>query len=273
MDKRNILGEYLRARRGIITPREAGIPDLGRRRVPGLRRDEVAHLAGISADYYLRLERGRDRHPSTQVLESIAHALQLDDETLAYLLALAADQPKRRRHQSPPPEVAPSGTLKLLASLSHPAFVEGCYFDILAANPMAAALSPRLTAGRNQLRDIFLEPEDKSLHEGWDSITECLAASLRHAVGTDFDDPRFTELVTELSLASRRFRELWPRHDIGIQRGTQVVFAHPQVGKLRLNREHLAVSGTSGVHVVIYHADEGTPDGDKLASLAGRVDT
>lgn len=265
-DRPNHLGEYLRARRGLVTPEQAGLVDSGGRRVPGLRREEVAMLAGISADYYLRLERGRDRNPSVQVLESIARVLRLDDENLAHLLSLATDKPQRMRRRRRT-ESVPAGITKLLSGLTQPAFVEDRYFDILAANSMATALSPRLTAGRNQLRDMFLDPAEAALHPDWDGTIECLISSLRQGVGADTDDPRFIELVGELSLASPRFRALWARHDVGVQRGATSVFDHPQVGVLRLNREWLGLSGTDGIHLVIYHADEGSDDADKLALL------
>ncbi|MGE0217301.1 helix-turn-helix domain-containing protein [Mycolicibacterium sp.] len=270
-DKPNHLGEYLRARRGLVTAAQAGIPEVGTRRVPGLRREEVAMLAGISADYYLRLERGRDRNPSVQVLESIARVLQLDDENLAYLLSLAGDKPRRARRRARP-ETVPPGMVKLVATLTQPAFVEGRYFDVLAVNPLATALSPRLTVGRNQLRDMFLDPGEIALHPDWDGTTECLISSLRHSVGTDIDDPRFIELVGELSLASPRFRAMWSRHDVGVQSGTWTLFDHPQLGPLRLNRERLAVSGTDGMYLVIYHPDPGSADADKLALLASSTE-
>ena len=266
-DKPNLLGDYLRARRDIVTPEQAGVADHGRRRVPGLRREEVAMLAGISAEYYLRLERGRDHHPSVQVLEAIARVLQLDDEHLTYLLSLAADKPRSPRRK-PRSETVPSGTMTLLSTLPSPAFVEGRYFDILATNALAPALSPRLSVGRNQLLDVFLHPGEKSLHGDWDGTLQCYVSSLRRSVGPDVGDQRFIELVGELSLASPRFRDLWNRHDVGTQRGAPVPFDHPQVGELTLHRERLAVSGTDGLTLVIYHAEPGTPDAEKLGLLS-----
>jgi transcriptional regulator with XRE-family HTH domain len=263
----NALGEYLRARRELVTPQQAGIPDFGVRRVPGLRREEVAMLAGISADYYLRLERGRDRNPSVQVLESIARVLQLDEDHFAHLLTLVADG-SRRRKRRPRKEIPPPGALKLLDSLSQPAFIEGRYFDILASNRAARALSPGLNAGGNQLRDMFLNPAEQALHPEWEAVTECFIANLRQAVGNDIDDPRFIELTGELSLASPRFRQLWARHEVRGQRGTPIRINHPQVGEMTLNRERLAISGAEGLMLVVYHPDAGSPDADKLALLA-----
>ena len=266
-DSTNALGAFLRARRELVTTQQAGIPDLGVRRVPGLRREEVAMLAGISADYYLRLERGRDRHPSVQVLESIARVLQLDDDHFAHLLTLVAEVPRRRKRR-PRRSAPPVGALKLLGSLVQPAFIEDRYFDILAANPMATALSPRLTAGGNQLRDLFLDPAEQALYPQWENVTECFVANLRQSVGTDVDDPRFIELTGELSLASPRFRQLWARHEVRGQRGTPLLINHPQVGQMTLNRERLTINGTDDQMLIICHPDVGSADADKLALLA-----
>ncbi|MCZ2829149.1 helix-turn-helix transcriptional regulator [Modestobacter sp. VKM Ac-2986] len=263
----NPLGTFLRARRELVTPEQAGIPQLGVRRVPGLRREEVAMLAGISADYYLRLERGRDRHPSVQVLESIARVLRLDDDHFAHLLTLVAEVPRHRRprprRQAPPP-----GILKLLESLPQPAVIEDRYFDVLAVNRTATALSPALAVGRNQLLDLFLDPTVQGMHLDWEQVTECFVANLRQAVGTDVDDPRFIELTGELCLASPRFRQLWARHEVRGQRGTPILFDHPRVGQLTLNRERLSIDGAEGLHLVVYHPDAGSGDAGKLAQLA-----
>ncbi|KAB1945579.1 helix-turn-helix domain-containing protein [Micromonospora sp. ALFpr18c] len=263
----NALGAYLRARRALVTPAQAGIPDGGVRRVPGLRREEVAMLAGISADYYLRLERGRDRHPSVQVLESLARVLHLDDDHLTHLLTLVAEVP-RQRGRRPRRETVPPGALKLLDSLVQPAFIEGRYFDILASNALAEALSSRLAVGGNQLRDLFLDPAEQALYPDWKDVTECLVANLRQSVGTDVDDPRFVEITRELSLASPRFRQLWARHEVRGQSGTALRINHPQIGELTLNRERLSIGGAESLMLVVYHPDAGSSDADKLALLA-----
>ncbi|MEV8371648.1 helix-turn-helix transcriptional regulator [Kribbella sp. NPDC056861] len=261
----NALGDYLRARRELVSPEQAGIQAIGVRRVAGLRREEVAMLAGISADYYLRLEQGRDRNPSVQVLEAIARVLRLDDDTTAYLLTLAADKPRRRPR--PRKETVPAGIVKLVAALPLPAFVEGRYLDVLAANSLATALSPRLVVGGNRLRDVFLDPAEQALFPDWKLATAGLIAGFRDSVGTDTDDPRFIELVGELSLASARFRELWARHDVRRRRGAAMRFAHPQVGELILNREKLIVSGAENLVIAVYHPDPDTEAADKLALL------
>jgi transcriptional regulator with XRE-family HTH domain len=263
----NQLGAFLRARRELVTPQQAGLSDDGLRRVPGLRREEVALLAGISADYYLRLERGRNRNPSVQVLESIARVLNLDDDHLAHLLTTVAEVPRRRARRSSR-QAVPSGALKLLDSLVQPAFIEDRYFDIRASNDLARAISPGLAVGGNQLRDMFLDPAEQALYPEWEANTECFIANLRQAIGQDIGDPRFIELTGELCLASSRFRELWARHEVRAQRGTRLRIDHPQIGELTLNRERLGIAGTNGMMLVIYHPDAGTDDAEKLALLA-----
>lgn len=263
----NLLGDYVRARRELVTPEQAGIPVTGVRRVPGLRREEVAMLAGISADYYMRLEQGRDRNPSVQVLESLARVLRLDDDATAYLLRLGTDRP-RRRTRRPRREAVPPGIAKLVATLPLPAYVEGRYFDVLAANALATALSPRLVAGGNRLRDVFLDPAEQALYPDWEDAGGGMVAGFRESVGTDTDDPRVIELVGELSLASPRFSRLWARHDVVACEGAPKRIDHPQVGALRLNRERLGVGGAEGQTLVVYHPDPGTDSAEKLALLA-----
>ncbi|MFI7454591.1 helix-turn-helix domain-containing protein [Nonomuraea sp. NPDC049714] len=271
-DESNPLGDYVRARRELVTPEQAGIPVMGVRRVPGLRREEVAMLAGISADYYLRLEQGRDRNPSVQVLESLARVLRLDDDATAYLLRLGADKPRRRRRR-PRKETVPPGITQLVATLPLPAYVEGRYFDVLAANALATALSPRLVAGGNRLRDIFLDPAEQALYPDWENATGGMVAGFRDSVGTDTDDPRFIELVGELSLSSPRFSRLWARHDVEACEGAPKRIDHPQVGGLHLHRERLGIGGAPGRTLVIYHPDPGTDNADKLALLASITQT
>ncbi|WP_285103529.1 helix-turn-helix transcriptional regulator [Promicromonospora sp. MEB111] len=267
-EQTNPLGAYLRARRELVTPRQAGLPEAGTRRVPGLRREEVAMLAGISADYYLRLERGRDRNPSVQVLESLARVLHLDDDHFAHLLTLVADAPgQRARQRGRGEETLPDGARKLLDSLVQPAFVEGRYFDVVASNALARAVDPRLDVGGNQLRDLFLDPSAQALYPEWENVTECFVASLRQSAGTDLDDPRFVELVGQLS-ASARFRDLWARHEVRGQRGTPLRIDHPQVGELTVNRERLGIGGAEHLMLVVYHPDSGSDDAGKLALLA-----
>jgi transcriptional regulator with XRE-family HTH domain len=268
-DRDNPLGSYLRARRALVTPEQAGLPPGGNRRVPGLRREEVALLAGISADYYLRLERGRDKNPSAQVLESLARVLHLDEVEQEYLLGLIAPRPRRRRRRTPEERV-PARLHQLLASVQVPAFVEGRAFDVLASNRLAVALSPRLQPGYNRLRSLLLDPEEQAFQQDWTRSTEGFIAAFRKSVGDDTDSPRFVELVGELALSSERFRTLWARHDIrGLEGGTTTV-NHPVVGELRLHRDKLPVDN---LLLVLYYADQGSDSDEKLRLLASMAQT
>ncbi|RZS77519.1 helix-turn-helix protein [Motilibacter rhizosphaerae] len=243
-DEENRLGDYLRARRALVTPEQAGLPAGTRRRVAGLRREEVALLAGISSDYYLRLERGRDRHPSAQVLEALARVLLLDDVETRYLLDLAQPRPRVRTRRRV--ERVPDRLHHLLAALDVPAFVEGRAFDVLASNPAAVALSPRLVPGENRLRSLLLDPAEREFYRDWERGTAEFVAAFRGSIG-ELDgsehDPRVVELVGELSLASGRFRTLWERHDVRRLQGGTTVVDHPVVGELRLHRDKLPVDG------------------------------
>ncbi|MFE9849467.1 helix-turn-helix transcriptional regulator [Streptomyces sp. NPDC005576] len=259
----NRLGTYLRARRELISPEQAGIPPGGNRRVPGLRREEVALLAGISPDYYLRLERGRDKNPSAQVLASLARVLRLDDVERTYLLGLSAARPRTPRRKRP--EHVPARVHQLLAHLKIPAFVEGRAFDVLASNPMAVALSPRLRPGRNRLLSLLLDPEEQAFHEDWPKATADFVAALRTTIGDDIDNPRFVELVGELALSSQRFRALWARHDVRDLGGGTTTVHHPVVGELRLHRDKLPVDD---VILVVYYPDRGSDSDEKLRLLA-----
>ncbi|MFG2072551.1 helix-turn-helix domain-containing protein [Nonomuraea maritima] len=262
-DQDNRLGSYLRARRELVTPEQAGIPAGGNRRVPGLRREEVALLAGISADYYLRLERGRDKNPSPQVLESLARVLRLDDVERTYLLGLAAALPRAPRRRRP--EHVPARLHHLLAHLQLPTFVEGRAFDVLASNAMAVALSPRLQPGQNRLRSLFLDPEEQAFHQDWQKAAADFVAALRTTIGDDTDDPRFVELVGELALSSRHFRTLWARHDVRRLDGGTTTVHHPVVGELRLHRDKLPVDD---VIIVVYYPDKDSDSDEKLRLLA-----
>ena len=262
-EQENRLGAYLRARRALVTPAQVGLPSGGDRRVPGLRREEVAILAGISADYYLRLERGRDANPSLQVLESLARVLRLDEVERAYLLGLAAPRSRPRRRAQP--ERVPARLHELLGQLPFPAFIEGRAFDVIASNALAVAFSPRLRPGQNRLRSLLLDPEEQAFHEDWPSASAGVVAALRTTVGDDTDDARFVELVGELSLASERFRSLWARQDVRVLDGGTTVVHHPVVGELRLHRDKLPVDD---VILVVYYADAGSASHDKLRLLA-----
>lgn len=271
MENTNALGEFLRARRELVRPGEVGINPHGLRRVPGLRREEVATLAGISADYYLRLEQGRDRNPSVQVLEALARVFQLDDDATAYLIGLTRGRP--RRSPRPAVERVPVSIRHLLAQMPMPALVQGKYFDVLAANPTATALSPNIAPGVNRLRSAFLDPRERALYRDWSQATAGVVAQLRAAVGADDSDPRFAALVGELSLRSERFRTLWARHDVHRRTSEISRLHHPEVGDLDLYRDKLAITGTDGQLLVVYHAEPCTDSAHALALLGSLAAT
>lgn len=266
-DRDNALGGFLRARRELTTPEQAGLDRAGSRRTPGLRREEVALLAGISVEYYVRLEQGRYRHPSTQVLDALARVLRLDEESAAYLRSLAEEPPVRRRPRRRA-EVVPAGIRGLVERLPLPAFVEGRYLDVLAANPLATALSPRLVAGRNRAEDVLLDAGERDLFVDRELVEAGIVAALRLSAGAGDHDERFVELIGRLSIESPRFRALWARHDTGGRTGALIRLDHPTVGRLELRREKLVVAEAPALTVAIYHAEPGTEHAERLALLA-----
>lgn len=263
------LARYLRARRELVQPAAVGIPDTGNRRVPGLRREEVAFLAGVSSDYYVRLEQGRDQRPSDQVLVSIAHALQLDEEATAYLLQLATSVSTRRRRRPRRPEKVGAGIRSLIDSWPlTPAYVHSRYMDVLAANRLAIALSPFNSPGHNSILAAFLEPELRALHADWEDMTARIVPYLRSVAGPDVDDPRLAEIVGELSVRSDRFRKLWVRQDVKHKASGISLLQHPQVGPLELHYEKLLIPGDEGQTIVTYHALAGSESDERLRLLA-----
>lgn len=264
MTANNALGDFLRARRELVRPAEVGLAGGGLRRVPGLRREEVAMLAGISAEYYLRLEQGRDRTPSLQVIESLARVLQLDSAAVAHLARLAQPRPR-----SSPAETLPDCFPTLLNTLNVPAFVVNRYRDVLAANPLAIALSPLMRPGTNRLITFFTDPSAREFHPDLGENAAGVVAQLRAEMGNDTDDPRLHSLIDELSLKSHDFRTLWARHDITRGGTGSGVIHHPQVGELHLRRQKLSVVGAESLQLVLYHAEPGTPSADALTRLAG----
>ncbi|GGP39499.1 helix-turn-helix domain-containing protein [Saccharothrix coeruleofusca] len=262
----NRLGDYLRARRELVSPGAVGLPEDSRRRVPGLRREEVAMLAGISSDYYHRLEQGRNRNPSAQVLEAIAGVLRLDESSTEHLLELGAARPRPRRTPRRRETVAPR-IVELVHSLTMPAFVGGRYLDVLASNSLARALSPEFETGENLLRAAFLGTEGRVRFDQREMV-----AMFRKRVGTDLDDPRVVRLVGELSLASAAFQRAWARHDVRPARGGPVHVDHPQVGPMELNLSKLVVDDIGDQWLVVYHpAAEHPESADRLALLASLV--
>ncbi|MGK8555998.1 helix-turn-helix transcriptional regulator [Nocardia gipuzkoensis] len=271
MDSDNRLGAFLRARRELARPEDFGLPGGGQRRVAGLRREEIALLAGVSADYYVRLEQGRDRHPSEQVIAALARVFALDDEGVAHLRELARPAVKRPRGPRRPERVAP-GLLRLMNAWPHtPALVLGKYLDVLAANPLAEAVNSCSVPGVNQVRMVFLDPEARDVYSDWPTIAADTVASLRATAGADLDDPRLTELVGELSLKSEDFRQLWARHDVRVKTAGVKRFRNPMVGELTLSYETFSVNGAPGQMLIAYHAEPGSPSERSLALLGSLI--
>jgi transcriptional regulator with XRE-family HTH domain len=266
----NALGDYLRARREQVRPEDVGIRSIGLRRVPGLRREEVAMLAGISSDYYLRLEQGRDRNPSAQVLEALADVLRLDADARNYLLSLAQPAPHARPRSRQ--EKAPESIVELIDGWpNNPAYVQNKYTDVLAVNALCAALSPNYRVGVNLLTAVLLDPRERDLRRDWDDLSEEGVAVLRSELGPNVDDPRLKELVGDLSVRSERFRQLWARHEVRPRRGRLSQLTHPEVGELELRSDKLTIGGTDNVTLVVFHAIPGSRDAESLALLGSLI--
>ena len=260
------LGEFLRARRALARPEDHGMPS-GTRRTPGLRREEVAMLAGVSTDYYIRLEQGRDKHPSPQVVQALAEALLLGDEAAAYLRGLADSNGSRRFHRAARAESASQSLVGMMnAWPSTPALVYGRRMDLLATNPLGRALFSWLGAETNLLHAIFSKPEARTFYRDWARIAEGCIAALR-AANTDPDDPRLIELVGQLSLTSPDFARMWARHEVRAKTAQTKHFDHPVVGEMSLRFENFEVSSAPGQHLVVYHAEPGSPEADALELL------
>jgi transcriptional regulator with XRE-family HTH domain len=239
------------------------------RRVPGLRREEVATLAGISSDYYLRLEQGRDRNPSAQVLEALARVLRLDADASRHLVGLAGPgrRPVRRRRAAKT-EPVPASIRQLIDGWpTNPAYVQNRYADVLAVNALYSAVAPHHVPGVNLLRAVFLDPGERERHRDWEDLTARVTAGLRARAGAEVDDPRLVELVGELSLRSERFRLLWGRHDVLPMRARVSRMTHPQVGDLDLYCDKLDVGGSDGLTLVVFHAEPGSRNAELLGLL------
>jgi transcriptional regulator with XRE-family HTH domain len=261
------LGDYLRARRQQVRPEDVGLIPGSRRRVAGLRREELAMLAGISAEYYLRLEVGRDKNPSAQVVEALARALGLDIKATRYLHQLANPVISRWDHSVL--DAVVEGLDQLIDELPFPAIVASRYQDVLAANPIAQALSPGFAPGQNFLRWRLLEPAARELYVNWEDATDAAVSGLRELAGTAPDDPRMRALIAELTSASSFFREHWARADVGYRLGTMHL-RHPRVGELYLCRNQLNVphvAHAAGQHVLMYRAEPGSDSARALEEL------
>jgi transcriptional regulator with XRE-family HTH domain len=261
------LSQYLRARRALVSPEDAGLPGGGRRRVEGLRREELAMLAGISSNYYLRLEQGRDRHPSAQVLDALARALQLDADATAFLHSLARPEPLGKPR--PQRERAPASIEWLIDSWrTTPAAVYDRHMDVLAANRLAVALTPAFRPGANAVGAIFKEPAMRTLYDDWEEAARDAVGRLRVLVGRDVDDLRLRELVSDLSENSKDFCRIWARHDIEVKTPPSRIYNHPAVGRLEVFPQVLAIGGTDGQVLYIRHTEPGSPSERALNRLA-----
>ncbi|MFJ8310953.1 MULTISPECIES: helix-turn-helix transcriptional regulator [unclassified Streptomyces] len=261
------LAGFLRTRRSRVDPAVAGIPVDGRRRVTGLRREEVAHLSGVSVDYYVRLEQGRATQPSEQVLDALARVLALDETERGHLDRLAR-QP-RRRAKAPDGRLRPEVLHVLDLVTGAPALVMNHRLDVLAGNRLAGLLFGQPMPGLNTARHIFLEEAERGLYADWDNCTLDVVGHLRLAAGKYPEDPRLASLIGELAMGSERFRRLWARADVRARTHGHKAYRHPLVGLLELHQENFALPDESGMELLVLSAAPGSPAEDGLRLLVG----
>ncbi|GAA1643470.1 helix-turn-helix domain-containing protein [Actinoplanes couchii] len=269
------LGRFLVARRARLGPEDVGLVSHGRRRVAGLRREEVAVLAGVSADYYTRLEQGRERAPSPSVLDGIARALDLGPDGREHLFRLAGVPAADR---SPLTDRVDDDLRELLGEWPHqPAVILNRRLDLLARNPIADALYSDFADTGNLARMTFLDPAGRTFFADWEPAAEACVAHLRLALGHDPGDRRTLALIDELTVADDGFRQLWERHDVRGKTGAAKRFRHRAVGELTLTYRTFDVRGSSGQQLIVYRAAPDSPAADAvrllgiLASTAHRL--
>jgi transcriptional regulator with XRE-family HTH domain len=267
MEGRNMLGQFIRARRAVTTPEQAGIVDHSPRRTPGLRREEIAMLCGLSTDYYARLEQGRERNPSDQVLGALARVFSLDSEAFAHLQQLAHPAQLRRGHR----RVADTVTPQLLRLLERwhdtPALVLSSRFDVLASNPLGAALFSDMGPETNMLRYTFLTPTARVFFREWERMANSGVAALRAVAGGELDDPKLMAFVGELAVKSPDFSRMWARHDVRSKSQETKLLHHFEVGDLELLYQSFSVNGAGGQQLAVYQAEPGSPSAERLALL------
>jgi transcriptional regulator with XRE-family HTH domain len=275
VDNRDEVKAFLSSRRAKITPERAGLVDYSRnRRVPGLRRSEVADLAGVSVEYYSQLERGNLRGVSDSVLESLTRALQLDEAERAHLiyLARAAGPGARGRRRPRAQQVRPTVVRIVQGMTEVPAFVQNGRLDILAANSLAEALFAPVFADpvrpANHARFNFLDPRARSFWMDWERAADDSVAMMRSEAGRDPYDKGLTELVGELSTHSAAFRVRWAAHEVRLHRTGLKHINHPVVGELHLPYEVMELPADPGQFLVAFAAEAGTPADDALRVLA-----
>src|SRR3954464_15865134 len=273
MDIRSEVRDFLTSRRGRITPEDAGLRTFGPRRVPGLRREEVAMLAGLSVDYYNRLERGNLGGASDSVLDALADALRLDEAERAHLhdLAAASQPTTRSRRRTPSQSVRPSVQWMLDSMTTAAAFAENARLDALGANPLGRALYPALfTHGRqpgNWARYIFFNPQARAVYADWDRAARESVALLRSEAGRNPHDRELSDLVGELATRSHEFRGLWAAHNVRLHTKGVKRLHHPVVGELELSFNRLEVLA-DGLTIVAYTAEPGSKSAEALGLLA-----
>ena len=276
MDGRDEIREFLRSRRARITPEQAGLPAYGgNRRVKGLRREEVAMLAGVSVDYYVRMERGSLSGASETVLDAVASALRLDEAEREHLFALAraSGGAGSRRRRKPAGTLRPALLQMLAAITDAPAWIRNGRHDVLAMNQLARALySPVLVDPRrpaNTARFLYLEPEAaERFFVDYDQVTRDAAAMLRLEAGMNPHDENLIALVGELSTRSELFRQRWASQDVRFHRSGRKRLNHPVVGQLDLDFEAMPLPSEPGLQLNVYTAAAGTPTADGLTLLA-----
>ncbi|WP_282206211.1 helix-turn-helix transcriptional regulator [Kitasatospora fiedleri] len=266
------LGEFLRQRRGRIRPSDVGLPELGRRRrVPGLRREEVAQLAGVSVDYYVRLEQGRGGGVSAEVLDAVARVLRLDGTERGHLHALA--HPPRGSSRRPPRQVRP-GLRLVLDALATPAFVLGRCMDVPAWNAPADAVlgfSELPPGERNMARHAFLTEAGGRLYRDFERVAAETVAHLRLDAARYPDDPDLAALLAELTAGSPLFAELWARHGVREKASGHKLLRHSRAGELDFGYETLAPPGEPGLLLVVYTVEPGSVTAERLAALTAAV--
>jgi transcriptional regulator with XRE-family HTH domain len=273
LDRRAELSEFLRSRRARLKPQDVGLPDFGRhRRVPGLRREELAQLAGVSVAYYTRLEQGNGRNVSVEVLDSIARALRLDDAEQAHLIHLAKGKQHKKRALGRTQQVRPALTQLLDMMEGVPAYIYGRRSEILAWNRMAAAVfgdwSELPAQDRNWARLVFLRPDYRDLFVDWEQKAIDVVCGLRMDAGCYPDDPRLSALIGELSVKSPDFRRLWARHDVKEKSHGVKRLHHPLVGELSLRYETFTMPVDGDQSMVAYHAEPDSASAEALRLLA-----
>jgi transcriptional regulator with XRE-family HTH domain len=261
------LGQFLRSRRERVSPADAGLPSTGRRRVPGLRRDEVAALAGVSPSYYSRLEQGRELSPSVRVLDAMARVLRLADEERRELFRLARPTGRRTRSPSRVERVRPHLRQLIESWTRTPAFVIGHAQDLLVTNTLADALYRDFAQRDNVLRMLFLDPAAKTFYRSPERAKHRAVADLQQTAASAPEDPRILELVGELSVRSGEFRSLWAREYTRVPPYEVKRMHHSVVGDLELRHEALSIRSAPGQQLIILQAEPGSPSADGLALL------